>query len=305
MQIRTYGFEWGSDAPVPMAAFCDHLQSASGSRTGDEIVAVSKSGDWVTGLLLSIRDATAYCRMQEEGRRFHVSPQQLETGTSIVDFNFFLVYPATGRGLYQYYYRSMSLRGFGFFCDRRFRDLKKELLQSKVQGQVLDATAQIAIRNEYKDFLHTSYLLKPKTFKQYVRALKRIDFLDCDFVTYRPADRLFIPLADHAKKQKVYFKFNPNSDMNELREQIAKIAEEERFQDAVVSGFDNEERRQTYKLWKNTEIFAEHEYDDLVSAVDIDSDDLKGSIDRSPIVSSLIKVANDKEVAALLKTPKK
>ena len=98
MKVKILGFELIPAKGVGLAELFQHFEATNGQLRTDRIVGVtSKDGFWI-GVLLSIKDAKAFCRFRTQGTSFKVHPEGLGNDR-IVDFNYFAICQKTGRGL--------------------------------------------------------------------------------------------------------------------------------------------------------------------------------------------------------------
>lgn len=296
MKIYVYGFEWRLGNRITLEEFQTYLHGLNGReyRQGadkEHILAVTRHQDWWTGLMLTTRSAKSFCQMRRDQQAFTVTKAQLEDHTNMVDFNFFVISPETGRGLYQHYYQSATLDRFCGFCGSRFNELREAKIQAECDalGTPTDRQKQ-AIQQQYLDHLGHAPILRSGDFAQRVSQLAQVKELSWEFATYKPQERDFQTIADKAKRVAHHATFTKN-DAVSVRNAIANIAKKRGFYKARVVGLDSEQREQVYNLLFDSERFAEHEYDDWVTTVKIDSRDLVASIVQSHIIAELIQLA--------------
>ena len=129
MKVDLTGFAWTVGNGVSLAELFDHLKTVAGTAVSflgaTRLLYLGEKGAYHTGLFLTMRDEKKVCEIQKAPKgEFKVTVRQLAAGKNIVDFNFFLVHKRTGKGIYQYYYRSAGLTQFWLFCRRYYEDLR-------------------------------------------------------------------------------------------------------------------------------------------------------------------------------------
>lgn len=95
MKVRIHGFELVLGTEITLDPFLTDLKKHSGERVDNQILAITQKGGFWVGVLLTIKDVAKFILL----RKLKVTVQELEAGSSIVDVNFFLIHPETGRGL--------------------------------------------------------------------------------------------------------------------------------------------------------------------------------------------------------------
>lgn len=309
MKIRIFGFEWEIEKGISYEEFCLYLEQWSGVITKDRIIALSKMDGLWAGVLLTIKDEKAFCKMRRaRGGRFTISPEELEEGTNMVAFNFFILNSATGRGLYQHYNHSASTNTFCGFCSERFRGLKKARIEEAARKAGLDPESRSIrvrqIKNRFSDKLRYSVLIRQEAFDELVRDLSSIKSFDFEFATLGEKEKDFLPLGEHAKRVSHRMVFSNNPSPHQIKNGIIGL-NRIGLKRGKVKGIDPNGNEAVYKVMNNHQSFAEFDYDEVIRTVEIDSDNLVDSIQKSYIIGALIDLAKRPRVKALISTPAK
>src|SRR5262245_5589696 len=98
MKVKVFGFELHMGNGITNDDFFTHVSTLSGKPLDDRIIALHKKGDFWRGVLLSVKDAKAFCQIQRSGNAFTVTATELQKGANPVDFNFFVIHTATAKG---------------------------------------------------------------------------------------------------------------------------------------------------------------------------------------------------------------
>jgi hypothetical protein len=283
MNVKIFGFEWKLEAPgIDITKFLEHLKSVSGQATkdGKHIFAITEKSGFYVGILLAIKDYKRYCQLKE----LKITAQELEEGTNFVDLNFFLIHPATGRGLYQYYFHSTSLNYFCVLCQYHYRNLKKSL------GITKRGTLKYVILTRKENLIAATEKLK---------AVKRIEI---EQVSYDFSEKNFSPLAkaaDRIVERAVFWrKGKPEAAVDILvgflKKRLVNIRQ------ATIEGIDASEQDVTLKLLRDYDVYGEYDYDNYIQDVSLDTSDLEEGIKKSSHIKSLIAIAQKAPVKQLL-----
>ena len=305
MKIRIYGFEWFLGKNITFDQFIEFLiNNTSGKLIHNRIFGLTERDAYFVGLFLTIKDIKAFCQLKKEEDRFIITPKLLEDQTKITDFNYFLITKKTGRGLYQYYHQSAAPNTFCAFCKKEYDKLKKELIDAEVNKLESPTEYQKRkIRKRYQGSLRYATLLKPDSFENYIRTLKKVSSFEFEYSTLSPVMSAFRPLTPYTKRasHKVFF-HNQSSTMQAIKDGIINIVRQG-LRRGRVKGVDPEGNEVTYKLINDYNTIAEYEYDDVVPTIRIDSQKIEKSIKESYLINEMIRIARSPSGKALLDTP--
>ena len=124
MEARIVGFEMLPNASaVTIAHLLDHLGTKKRVRLGpyERIVYVHDAGDYVRGLILTIKNQRRLLELHTNEGSVRIVPRQLEAHASPVEFNLFVLNKATGVGSYLQYHGSCNVNTFGVLCEVEYR----------------------------------------------------------------------------------------------------------------------------------------------------------------------------------------
>jgi hypothetical protein len=299
MNVRVYGFELIPGKGITMPQFFEFLKTRNGREIDNRVVCTFKNGDYWQGLLITIKDVKNFCQLKKSGKGFKVTPQELEAGTSMVDFNFFIVYEPTSRGLYQWYHHSTGLSTFCAFLKQQYNVLKNDLVNGEIAVSQADRNAVAKVQKKYANSLGYSAMYRKESLEKKINELDRVTAVQMEAFSLEPisANDPLIPVLRVAKRRVERFTFQ-----RDIKEQV-KSAVIELVQHEPkgfrLEGVDPDGIEQTYKLLNDHDILAEYDYDEVVQTVEIDSNDLVGSIEKSQLSALLTKLANGKAKALL------
>lgn len=240
MKLRVRGFEWRTGDAITPGDFLQYLQEISAREYGGQILTVTQQGDWWAGLLLTDREARAFCKKVRRGTTFTVLPEHLADNTTVVDFNFFLVNPTTGRGLYQHYQHSPTVNQFCLFSQERFAELRQRRLEAEVKtlGPDPKRKAVVAVEERFLKRLGYTLLEQPGSFEDKVRSMQRAEAIHFELATLEPVEGETTPLVGAALTVRTTIRFDPKHPARQIVKSIADLASRERFKNATVDGID-------------------------------------------------------------------
>lgn len=304
MKVKILGFEWIVPSFTTLQAFSQHLAEQSGKSFDSRVIAFTRSGDYWAGVVLSDKPGKAFCKKTTEGATFRVTKQDLEDGTNIVDFNFFILHSNTGRGLYQYYHHSLSLNQFHYFFRQRFNVFRDDLLRQQLANiDPSDAATCQQVKDRFDGSLRYGTLVKPESLDSLITDMERVKSIDFECATFRAFEEDFRPAAPVAKRISHHVSFNP--DLIDQTKNVVKdwVSKANFLKKAKVVGVDPSGLEVAYNLVNNPASFSEADYDNWIQTVHIDSSCLVQSVVQSTIIANLLALAATPQVAAQLSIP--
>jgi len=304
MKVRVYGFEWQMGSGIPITEFCSYLKILPGPPETNKIITFCDLGDYMGGLLISIKNMKAYCQMKVDGGSFTVSPQKLEDNESIADFNYFIIHKETHKGLYQHYHHSLATTSFCNFCRSNYNKLRSSTIYKEIEEaggkDSLTKRQKKEIYDKYKGTFSYSILLKPDNFTQYVKQMKNIKDFSVEFSSISDQEKAFLPASELSKRVSHKFIFSEESIVDTIKEKILETLDISDTKKANVTGSDIYGEKVSYKMFKDYASFDEFDYNDIIDNVAIDSDNLESSLRGSEIINMLAKIASESPVRQLL-----
>ncbi len=304
MKVRIFAFEWFMGSGITLEEFCGYLQSLSGQESIDhKMLAISKKDGYWAGVLLSIKDVKAFCQMRREGGAFTIEAQHLDDNAQIADFNYFILNPETGRGLYQHYHQSPVSNTFCKFSKRRYLAYRAQRIEEEIKaegGEAIKKADEKRIRTKYRGGFTYKTVLKQQEFIKCVDALKQIKMFSFELETITDDEKKFTPASEFAKRCSHKFFFQEDKLLAKLKDGITHTIKDMGVKTASVKGRDEHNEDVVYKLFNDYATFEEFEYDDIIGSVAFNSNDLEKSVSSSKLVEELFAIAARPEVKALL-----
>lgn len=309
MQIKIYAFEIYPGDGITFAQFFDFLELHSKDQIDEDyFLSVSEKDGWLIGLLLRPKDAGRFCKFKKSGESFKVTTEELEEGTNIADFNFFIINRTTGRGLYQYYHRSTAVRNFLYILRQRWKILKEQTIEARYGSLAKKTKAGLKrIRRDLRRLLDSSIIYRAESFEARVAHMARITSFSYTVAT--TAERVsgigritapYVPrLRADVKAVNMSVTFHNNANMTHVKDLITRISLKNP-ESAHVWGEDVNGDDLDHKLFNDADIFEQYDFDTAVENLTIDSDDLNSTIQSAGIIARLIQIANRPDVKTIL-----
>lgn len=306
MKVRVFGFEWFMGDGITLDDFCSHLQSISGNEIeGNRVVALTRLENYWGGVLLTIKDMKAFCKIKKNGVRFTVTPEELQDNASMVDFNFFIIHPETGRGLYQHYHQSPASNTFCQVCQRQYNFYKTGLIEADLNeagGDALTENQKVEIKKKYKGRLTYNTLVRPDSFEDCLDQINRALSFSFELDTITANERQFTAATEFADRLTHKVIFTKKTWTESVRESIAATIRNDPLKRATIKGIDNLGEEVVFKLTNDYAYFDEADYHELISSVEIDSENIVESIRRSHVTKFLVEVASDGSAREVLES---
>lgn len=282
MKVRIHGFELVLGTEITLDQFLKDVKNRSGERVDNHILALTQKGGYWVGVLLTIKDVSKFMLI----RQLKVTVQELESGTSIVDVNFFLIHPETGRGLYQYYHHSASVNVFCGLCKKRFISLKRSL--------------EITSRKETLNYV---ILEKPETLIESTEKLKGIKSIELEQVSYTFREENFSPISRFATRIVERAVFTLPSNQEKVKPVVLNILRKVGLKKAFIKGIDPDGQEVFLKLVNDHAVFQEYDFDDFFGTINLDGNNFDLTIKGSKNIDQLITIAKRPDVKILLESP--
>jgi hypothetical protein len=303
MKVRIFGFGINLGRGIGFRDFFGHLETLNGKQFDNRILTVAKQDAWWLGVLITIKDAKRFCKMQQAGPKYTISAHELEKGTSMVDFNFFAIYEPTGRGLYQHYHLSSHVSTFCEFLKQRYDALKRQKIQDAIEKRtdVPEGVANQAAAKQFAHSLRFTIMCRQESLERCIAQLERVKNMEFEYTSLEFQNDPLTPLTKVAKKRVEKFVFG-RTNVDVTKAAVLQFVGKKLSERIRVHGVDPNGVEQVYKLQNDYDTFAEEEYDDVVKTIEMNSDNMVESLMTSPVIEKLLKIANG-AAKTLLTTP--
>jgi hypothetical protein len=244
--------------------------------------------DYILGLYVSIKDQKRFTEIKQTGNAMELSAVDLEEGSRMADFNFFIINKETRRGIYQYYHQSCSLLQFLGYIEYQFFSLRKDRFDETRDDQTLGVDEQQNLLDRInRTKLNAEILVRDENFSALLEEFDSIKEMKFNISTYEPRETRFTALQSISKKRTERILFNKDM-LSTVRSGIRTLTSKQGIDEVKVTGAaDGVER--TISLVNNIEDFGQYDYDELTEHLNVGLDTFTGS----EILTLLKRVAQE------------
>ncbi len=294
MIISFQAFSWNCKAnELPINDFAQVLTSQRKpiEHRGNRYLYINKSGQYLNGLVVTIKDMRRFCTILQEEGRVRLTAHQLSRNEQVADFNFFIFDMKKCKGMYQYYYHSCSLNAFNviakslyaaFLSHRKNTEIDTHDKDDKDYTKFLER-----MRKKYAGTLHCAIIERQGAFEERIRRMKDITAIEFEFQSLNVEEVPYAPLFPYLSKSKHTMSFTAGSQTTEKVSSIANWFSTHRMTKAKAVGLDANGEEIVYKLFHDYDKFATLDYDALVPSLSLDKDDAERSINENAIIKRL------------------
>lgn len=283
MKARLMGFEWHLGQGITLSALMARLHGLRDTkvdfRNYDRLLYICESGDYFTGLFLTVKDQRKFAEVESNGRTYHISVRDIERGKNVVDFNFFIIHKRTCRGLYLYYHQSCSLNQFSYFCKHEYDKLKDMLIsEAATEAGGVSASAAIVkrIKREFKGSLMCKTMVRRESVPQLLDELDMIKTFEFDFFAVQANMPVFTPYDGTAKRMSHRISFKPDIPLHRRKQSILASITAGRLSHGRIEGRTGDLDR-VIRLIDNPDCFATYDHDYVADHMRVDLDSLASS----------------------------
>lgn len=272
---------------------------------------------WLCAWVMSRRDAKTQLVLQMGQRGLEMASNSIGADRRVVEANFAVICPRTGRGIYARYPHSTGLpwflkttfeRGDRILARKTIVDLNRQLSTKALQPQ--DHAAKLAAVKQRP--LDWSYLVKNQGFEALVATLERISELEVSIQHILPREHTLFPLSELASKDTYHFSYASTTPKQavqlKLKSFLSDLSSSNKTATKVaVTGYTHE-GRQTFNLdpESNIEKFLELDYDLYANHLQLELDPTNpaDSIAQSKMIGKLLEISHlDPSLNAILTAP--
>lgn len=309
-KVKVTGFEWNIESKkYNPQDLCQYLELISGAKRGKTKVFCKKHGEVYIGLVVTINDMKAFTTWEEDGGG--LTTTELEKGKSMADFNYFIVHPIAGRGLYQYYYKSSTLNVFGLVCKKLAIEMKDKAIENDIEDMKnrngVDDLKQpeiTKIRKKHALKFRYSQVTKFKNFNSFVKTMTDIKTFEFEVTTSDTMNSDRVALSRYAKRTSHRMTFeNTSGKMSSIRSAVTKLMPD--LRSAKIIGNDPDNVEQIFRLDKNYEVFEEYDFNEVVQTIMYDAADMEKSLSEAAMIKAMLGIFQQPGTKELLSIPAK
>jgi hypothetical protein len=270
MRVNLVGFRLEAGYGLSMVEVFDYLaqQRSKPIRFGEHerLIYLASSDAHYFGLFLTIKDHSKIPSIRRQQDEFQIEVTALADGTSVVDFNFFVISRETWAGLYSHYHHSCSINQFGIFCRTQADALRRERKDGAL-AHVHDRAEAKRVRAQFKgDSLKCVVMIRRENLPVLLQQLERIKTFEYDMETLDAVEPLLSPIRPHLRRQSHCLRFVKDENIKAtVINWIGDFIESRSPTKARVEGIDSSGRNLSFGLLDNPDSFGTF---DLASIVD-------------------------------------
>lgn len=290
MRVRLLGFEWRFGAGISCDDLFEHLETIKETqvkfRGRNRLLYLGESGDYHVGIFLTYRSQRRTCELKTEKGIYKISVRSLEKGTSLVDFNFFVIHRHTGRGIYQQYHGSCGFHKFSGFVREQYNQLKDACIERSIRDAGGETTKSIKqARRKYKGTLNAQVLVRRDALLAMLSEMKRIRSFEFELTALAASDPRFSPLDGMLRRETHRLSFDIGVNKNTLARKIASIVKDVAISKGKVSGTGANNFEQTLKLVRNPDSFGDYDFDEVADETVLNL----ASVEDSPFIQTMLE----------------
>jgi hypothetical protein len=277
MQVRLLGFSLLTDcSEISLDDYVNHMISMHGNphKYGehDRFIFFNRthSETYYVGLVVTVKDQKTYCELVQKSGNFIVKVNELDSNSSLMDFNFFVIHKATGFGMYQYYHQSFSVNAFGHFNAQRFLEFKNKKIHAEISSipdKNRSDLEEKKINKKYKGSLSMEVLVRKENLQALIEELQSVKSFEYCFTSLSTDEPEFQPLKNEVKKEKTKLFFQRLSSVELLASAISGIVTKFEINTGRVVGTDINNVDRVLRIVNNPDNFGEYRYDDIASKI--------------------------------------
>ena len=220
---------------------------------------------YCAGLVVTVKDHRTYCELVSSGDSMLVKVNELDHGSNLMEFNFFVFNKATGAGLYQHYHQSCSANSFGDLTKKRFIDYRKSLRQSALDAVGANATEadKKKIESKFGNRLKFSIMVRKEALKALIAEMKRVKAFQYAFATPEVPQDAFAPLKPFVKMKSERLTFTVKTPTSFVADAIEAFVSGNSLQSGSIEAVDEDGIDRVIKIMNNPDSFGEYDFDDL------------------------------------------
>lgn len=222
--------------------------------------------DYCAGLVVTVKDHRTYCELVNSGGSLLVKVNELDHGSNLMEFNFFVFNKITGAGLYQYYHQSCSVNSFGDLAKRRFVDCKKNFRQLAIDeaGEFISEADRKKIEARFVNRINFSIIVRKEALKELISEMRRVKAFQYAIATPEVPQDAFAPLKKFIKIKTERLSFSVKTPTISVADAIDAFVSRTTLQRGCIEAVDENGIDRIIKVMNNPDTFGEYDFDDLV-----------------------------------------
>jgi hypothetical protein len=275
MLVRLVGFQIKVEGKgeLTLASFASQLASVNpGSSKENDTKRLlflnnQHHAEYYAGLVVTVKDHRTYCELINSDGSLLVKVNALDHGSSLMDFNFFVLNKQTGAGLYQHYHQSCSANSFGDLVKKRFIDYRKVTShQAALEAREISVKEKEVkkIEARFENRLAFSVVIRKEALKALIEEMKRVKAFQYALATPEVPQDDFAPLKSFIRMKSERLTFAVNAPMDFIAKAIDSFVSNNPLQRGYIEAVDEDGIDRVIRIIDNPDSFGEYDFDDLV-----------------------------------------
>ncbi|HVP83736.1 MAG TPA: hypothetical protein VMS78_03340 [Rhizomicrobium sp.] len=305
MKVRFQGFVFNAGDGITLDEFANILVGNSSEKTQhlfnehNRIFLFENKSDaeFYTGLMITIKDQKTFCELQEIGGKFKIKVSELEKGSQLMDFNFFVLHRKTFAGVYQHYHASCSAPQFGYFTKHFFWGPERTKRRDQETARLIKTGKQPAVaeklaKKKFRKTLRFDLYYKPDDFSKILKSMSEIRSAQYEISTKAVSNDAFVPHTIPLKRIQRKIVFEQKKDIEQIADKFSKFVKDKHITKGKVFAVDNIGVDRPIDIQRNVEGFGEFEFDDVAAEIDLDLE----KFSESWVIKKLLEAARANKV---------
>lgn len=293
MKINFQAFRWDCQcSELTLSSFLSYLKLKNGKRENNRIFYFVEDNDcFYKGVVLTIKDFKKFTKIVNSNGLLTLDIHTLNKDEQIADFNFFIINSNDSCGMYQYYYQSCSLNTFNSLIKVFYRKYKNELRTAKETELKNQEYSEKRIKGLLKNFNKTfkyAIIERSGTFVDRISKLREAHDAEIEFDLCDITDDKLVAIKQQTKRIKYRLIFEKANFQTLIISNLLRLFNKYKLKKARVSGIDENGNETIYKTVNDFDSFASFEYDNLVSEISLDENEIENSIKENKTINELI-----------------
>lgn len=298
MKAQILGFWWDFNESLGLSDLFRYLKVREGSaeeyKNYRRHLFLGETAKYHTGLFLTEKSNKRFCELNgQEHAPLKISVREVAKGTSLIDFNFFVVHKKTVRGLYQHYHNSCHPTVFSRYCAGQFGSMCEDEIAREVVakgGSGISSRERQIIEEKYGGPMRWEILVRPQKFEQIVNSLASISGFEFNLATVKAEkEHRYRSFRDISQRIRHCVSFSRDTTVaRRAKEILAFVKNNKGIGDAAVKGVDESGLERMFSLYDNPDSFGTYEFDRLAENMVFEPKDFATSV----FMQELIRVAD-------------
>jgi hypothetical protein len=302
VNAHVLGFSWNLTGGYADQISLDELLKQMQSLRDNEfdfggyqrLIYAGSTPTYITGLLLTAKSNKRFCELQRQGKSLRINVREAEKGSSLIDFNFFLIDRTTARGFYQYYHNSCNARIFSRLIAEQFGKIAAlktaEEINRKGGTKACPDKEQDQIREKYSGDVTCELHVRKEKFNEIVRQMQKISYFEFTLATLEPENATWYRMLSGVSRiLRHHVGFKRSTTVSERAKAVVNFINSGAASDASVRGVDEDGLEKLVSLANNPDSFGHWKFDEIAAEMTFEPRDFE----KSKFIQTMMALAEE------------